>query len=381
MSGLREGRWVCTYCGAECRGRDESCAGLDGGSGCGAARQPGVRFYLPGTSPYLTDPDLIADARSGTDWHCDHCGGANKGAVGRHPVRACAHCGNAREATDPDNVTRNFAPGGAPASADAFRPPRPDRRGVAAPALRAGKRSPLLRITLIIGAALLAVLFLLWSVLFATYPAQVPVTGISWERGLTVEAFRTVTQEGWDAPTDARILDRDRRVRSWREVLDRMETRTRQVSERVPVGTESYSCGTTDLGNGYFQDRTCTRTVYHTRMRTETFQEPIYRKEPVYDTWLRWEAERWVEARTERTSGTTPSRAWPEPDLAANERAGPRSERLEVDLGSGEDRLEDRVVPEPVWVAAVRDRELLVIRDWWGRVRDVTIGTDGVGAP
>ncbi|MCA9774135.1 MAG: hypothetical protein KC466_17065, partial [Myxococcales bacterium] len=71
MSGLREGRWVCTYCGAECRGRDESCAGLDGGSGCGAARQPGVRFYLPGRRPYLTDPGLIADARSGADWHCD----------------------------------------------------------------------------------------------------------------------------------------------------------------------------------------------------------------------------------------------------------------------------------------------------------------------
>jgi len=278
-------------------------------------------------------------------------------------------------------VTRDFAPGGAPSSAEALRPPRPDRRGVAAPAFSAGKRSPRLRLTLI-GAALLAVLFLLWSVLFATYPAQVPVTAISWERSLTVEAFRTVTQEGWDAPTDARIRDRDRRVRSWRDVLDRMETRTRQVSDRFQVGTESYGCGTRDLGNGYFQDITCTRPVYQTRMRTETYQEPVYRKEPVYDTWLAWEVERWVEARTERTFGTTPDRAWPVPDLAANERAGSRSERLEVDLGSGEDRLEDRVVPEPVWVAAAQDRELLVIRDWWGRVRDVTlIEIDGAGAP
>lgn len=371
MSGLREGRWVCTYCGAECRGRDESCAGLDGGSGCGAARQPGVRFYLPGRSPYLTDPGLIADARSGADWHCDHCGGANKGAVGAHPVRACAHCGNPRDLSDQETPTRDFAPGSAPSSAEALRPARPDRR--ASPGSeRTSALRPRRRIALIC-AALLAGLFLAWSVLFAAYPAPMAVTGLSWERTLTVEAYRTVQEEGWDAPSDARVHDRDRRVRSWREVLDRMETRTRQVSERVQVGSESYGCGTRDLGNGYFQDITCTRPVYQTRMRTETYQEPIYRREPVYDTWLSWEVDRWVPARTERSAGTTPDRAWPEPDLAENERAGARTERLAVDLGSGEDRLQDRVVPDPVWTAAVRDRELIVTRDWWGRVRDVTV--------
>ena len=371
MSGLREGRWVCTYCGSECRGRDESCAGLDGGSGCGAARQPGVRFYLPGQSPYLTDPGLIADARSGADWHCDHCGGANKGAIGSHPVRACAHCGQAREAADPVTPVRDFAPGRAPATAEAVRPPRsaPNRPRTAPPSPPPARRA---RIGLIAAVAL-AALFLAWSVLFAAYPERTGVTGLSWERTLTVEVFRTVQEEGWDAPADARIYARDRRVREWRNVLDRMETRTRQVSEQVQVGTESYGCGSRDLGNGYFQDLTCTRPAYQTRMRTETYQEPVYRREPVYDTWLSWEAERWVAARTERASGTTPDRAWPEPDLAANERAGARTERLAVDLGSGEDRLEDRVVPDPVWIAAVRDRELLVIRDWWGRVRDVTV--------
>jgi hypothetical protein len=371
MSGLREGRWVCTYCGAECRGRDEGCAGLDGGSGCGAARQPGVRFYLPGQSPYLTDPDLIADARSGADWHCDHCGGANKGAIGTHPVTACAHCGNARESTDPVTPVRDLAPGQTPATAEAVQPPRPSpNRRKAAPPNRPPARS--IRIGLI-AAAVLSLLFFAWSVLFAAYPAPMMVTGLSWERTLTVEAYRTVQEEGWSAPSDARVYDRDQRVRSWREVLDRMETRTREVSERVQVGTESYGCGTRDLGNGYFQDLTCTRPAYQTRMRTETYQEPVYRREPVYDTWLSWEAERWVAARTERASGTTPDRAWPEPELAANERAGARTERLEVDLGSGEDLLQDHVVPDPVWIAAVRERELLVIRDWWGRVRDVTV--------
>ena len=43
------------------------------------------------------------------------------------------------------------------------------------------------------------------------------------------------------------------------------------------------------------------------------------------------------------------------------------------DLGSGDGRLQDQVVTDPVWTAAVREGELLVIRDWWGRVRDVTV--------
>jgi hypothetical protein len=370
MSGLREGRWVCTYCGAECRGRDERCAGLDGGSGCGAARQPGVRFYLPTQTPYLTDPDLIADARSGADWHCDHCGGANKGAIGSHPVRACVHCGQARDAADPVTCVRDFAPGRGPATAETVRPPRPSRNLRQADPPPPPARSA--RIGLI-ATAVLALLFLTWSVLFAAYPARTEVTGLSWERTLTVEAHRTVQEEGWHAPSDARVYDRDRRVRSWREVLDRMETRTRQVSERVQIGTESYGCGTRDLGNGYFQNLTCTRPAYQTRMRTETYQAPVYRREPVYDTWLSWEVERWVPARTERTSGTRPDRTWPEPELTTNEREGARTERLAVDLGFGEERLEDLSVPEPLWTVAARERELLVIRDWWGRVRDVTV--------
>lgn len=385
MSGLREGRWVCTYCGAECRGRDESCAGLNGGSGCGAARQPGVRFFLPGQSPYLIDPDLIADAHSGADWNCDHCGGANKGAISSHPVTACAHCGQAREQADLANPTRHFGPGAVPDTAGAVRPERPDRTARihqdTKPTPNGRSSRGAARIGLI-AAAVLGLLFLAWSVFFASYPSRMEVTGLSWERTITVEVFRTIQQEGWDAPSDARIHARDRKVRSWREVLDRTETRTRMVSDRVQVGTETYGCGTTDLGNGYFQDRTCTRPVYQTRMRIETYQEPVYRREPVYDTWLSWEVDRWVAARTERSSGTTPDRAWPTPTLSPNERAGARTEVLQVDLGRGEDRIEDLIVPDPVWTGAARDRELLVTRDWWGRHRSVTLTSTGnAGAP
>lgn len=63
---IREGRWLCQFCGAENLGRFESCEG-HGSGGCGAARQPGTRFYLPENSPIITDVSLLADARSGRD--------------------------------------------------------------------------------------------------------------------------------------------------------------------------------------------------------------------------------------------------------------------------------------------------------------------------
>lgn len=389
MISLREGRWVCSFCGTECRGRDESCSGLDGASGCGAARQPGTRFFLVGQTPYLTDPDLIADAESGVDWHCDHCGGANKGAIGWRPVIACAHCGNARDEADQENEVRDYAPGAAPKSADELRsrPERPDPSPKPGrPVLnREGRLVSRARRPVIRGVAvlltLIAVLFLGWSVLFAAYPSPATVTAISWERTLTVEAFRTVTDEGWNAPSDARIRDRDRRVRSWRSVPDGTETRTRQVSERVQVGTESYTCGTRDLGNGYFQDRTCTRPVYQTRTRTETYQEPVYRQEPVYDTWLSWEVDRWVPDRNLTATGETADRSWPVATLAENERSGPRSERLSVYLSDETGPIPDRIVSEEVWTAAAQDRDLIVTRDWWGRVRSVNVpDNEGAGS-
>jgi hypothetical protein len=152
-----------------------------------------------------------------------------------------------------------------------------------------------------------------------------------------------------------------------------METRTKQVSEQVQSGTQNYSCGTTDLGNGYFQDRTCTRPVYQTRTRTETYQEPIYRREPVYDTWLIWEVDRWVPARTLTSRGTTPERAWPVVRIGGAERTGSTSERLMVDLLDGENALSGQEVTEEVWAGAIRSRELSITRDWWGRVRSVTL--------
>lgn len=155
----------------------------------------------------------------------------------------------------------------------------------------------------------------------ATHTVDVTVQSLSWERQVEVEEFRTLTQEDWTYPGDARVLSSRREIRSYRQVLDHYETRTRQVPEQKQTGTrtEQYACGSTRVsnGNGTFTERTtyCTRSVpvYATVYRTETYQVPIYRNEPVYDTKYRYEIDRWVTDHWDTANSSTHGHApiWP----------------------------------------------------------------------
>lgn len=317
---IREGRWRCPSCGAENRGRNESCAGLDGHGGCGAARPAGVTFYLPGDAPAVSDAGLLADALSGQDWICDHCQGANPNAVNGRRVTRCRHCGQAREAGDPSLEVRHYGPGEVPT--EPVTPERPDRRAARAD-LPAGRGRTRPTVLALLAAVLLAVAA--WWAWPRTHEGQ--VAELSWERTVAIEALVTHVEGDWSVPSGGRQLSSERRIRSYRDVVDHYETRTRQVSDRVPSGTESYSCGSTDLGNGYFQDRTCTRTTYTSVSRTESYQAPVYRQEPVYDQWYSFEIDRWEPGRVLEAHGGDTQPTWPEVRLAGpREREGARKE-------------------------------------------------------
>ncbi|MEM9541261.1 MAG: hypothetical protein AAGA60_17405 [Cyanobacteria bacterium P01_E01_bin.42] len=96
------------------------------------------------------------------------------------------------------------------------------------------------------------------------------------------------------------------------------------------MGTETYTCGKRDLGNGFFEDKKCTRNVYQTKTRTETYEEPVYRQEPVYDTLYTYEIDRWLRDRVEVASGANKQPHWPEFVLKAGEREGKRSQTYKV---------------------------------------------------
>ncbi len=370
MANIREGRWLCRSCGAENRGRNESCSGLSGHDGCGVARPTEVRFYLPENSPIVTDVAELADADSGADWHCDHCGGANKNAYANKRVTQCVHCGAGRDGGDIDTATLSYAEGAAPRTAVQANPPRPSRRQteVIVPLTTTGSYQYILATAV----GLLAVVGLVWYFFFIAYTIDARVTDFSWTRSVTIERYQTVREDDWDIPVGGREVDATTKIRSYRQVFDHNETRTRQVSEQVASGSESYSCGTTDLGNGYFRDNTCSRTTYQTEYHTETYSEPVYRDEPVYDTWYTYDIERWLVNRTPLASGKNHTPVWPDYTLANNhERVSSKPEQYMVYLIDVKKRQYIHELPLAEWSKLGMNQVMSLTRNRVGSILDL----------
>lgn len=398
---IMEGRWLCKFCGAENLGRNETCQGL-GSSGCGAARQPGTRFYLPENSPVVTDAALLSDARSGQDWNCDHCGGANKGAINGHPVTQCVHCGEVRSKTDTVQPTFRFAEGDTPDTADdatrlekedvaskksrgkdlrlASMQPVPARRRSHDDLSSTDAPSPVTPVTtpsislpsLGILLGIMAVIFIsvMGYLTFHTKEVSAPVTRMSWDRSISIEEMRTLTLEDWDPPSDARILTSETKIRRWDSVLSHYETKTRTGTRSVQTGSESYSCGTRDLGNGYFESQTCSRPVYGTETYTESYQDPVYVQVPRYDDWETYEVDRWVEKRNVKSYGVDANPQWPYFLLTTGEREGPRKATYQVTYTNPAKSDEKGVaaLDEQQWKKVVGAGKLMIKINYWGQV-------------
>ncbi len=374
---IREGRWICTSCGAENRGPFTSCKG-DGTSGCGVARPKGVRFYLPENSPIVTDPGALKDAASGVDWNCDHCGGANKGAFDGHRLLSCVHCGNARDKDDPDEVARYHAQDQVPRTlADTKRfegeitdPNAPrDRltgRPVQEPADVPLRKAPEPRGRgLFIAAAVIgALLFVgLLFALFRTSEEQGRVLSGTWNRTIAIERLMTLRESGWTPPHDARILYSETKIRSYSQILshyqDVQEARTRSVRS----GQESYTCGTTDLGNGYFRDETCWRDTYTSETYYVTVKDPVYVPVPNFDSWETYEIDRWREIRDVVATGQDTVLEWPLFTLSGDEREGARSEAFRITYAtpSRDKEVLSATLPYEAWKRAM-DTETVRVR-------------------
>ncbi len=307
---IREGRWDCASCGTVAnRGRVVNCPG------CGLPRPAGTRFYLPEDAPEITDAAHLAEARAGADWVCEHC------AASAHATEAdCPGCGAPR-GSSPTQQVHDY---------DVDDIPRDGReRRTAAPlaAVPQKQRSPWVG-----RGVLVALLAALWW-FFSPHEVTAVVDAKTWDRTLEVQAYRTLRESDWTVPSGGREIRSYRAIREYRQVLDHYETRERTVSEQVRTGTRTYVCGSRDLGNGSFEDRTCTEPEYETRTRTETYQHPVYRREPVYDTKHDYDIERWVRDTVLAVHGEAdePAEAadpaWPVARLRERQREGARTEK------------------------------------------------------
>lgn len=349
------GRWDCSSCGTK---------GVMGDAyrchSCGAGRPDDVEFYLPSDAEVVKDAAGIAAAKAGSDWMCGYCGQwvaavekacpncAGGGIAGSRrqesgeTVRVvdwrsdakldCPYTDTAGQPCECDPPCRDrdgAVQSAVPTRTDA--PATGSRRAVTAPVDIRGLLS-------CIGFVLLAALMGVggWAI-FRPRDVIATVSGHSWTRVQHVEEYRALSQDGWDKPADAYNVRVERRVHHHDRVLDHHETRTRIVYDRVADGTERVRTGTRtrSLGNGRFE-RTptyTTKTRYKTVARTERYDEPVYRRDPVYRDYYLYMVDRWVPGEDRHEQGVGLDPRWPSTAVRdARQRMAAREENYSITL-------------------------------------------------
>ena len=325
--GIQVGRWDCRYCGHVGNlGPETKCAG------CGAPRDPDVKFYLPEDAEYVADENRLKQARAGVDWNCDHCGADNKAGT-----NICRSCGNPRTEEDESRRVVEYGLDEVPHSDRDTRPKKeekqqPEPEKAKKKMSRTGCIGCLVVVLAIIG--LLG--YLLWP-----HDTIVTVAGLSWERTIEIEQRRPVKEDGWSLPAGATLIRKYRDIHHYDKVLDHYENRTKMV--KVKVGEERYVCGKKDLGNGYFEDKYCTRPKYE--QRKEEVREPVYRKEPVYKTKYEYTVFKWLKDHTNKADGKQKPARWPEgPPQGKDWRAGKKTETYTVHMKDDKGDIHDEKV-------------------------------------
>ncbi|MGB1121551.1 MAG: zinc finger protein [Saprospiraceae bacterium] len=283
--GIYVGRWDCDYCGNVGNlGPHVHC------SACGSSRPEDVVFYMPrGVDSKVTDEDQIAEAKEGANWVCAFCNNSN-----RNSYKACVSCGAMQDDSEKSLEVREFTESAVPRSSQptqklAAEKPKP-------------RKSYLPRVLVFI--AIIAFGYIGLSQISSTI--DVKITQLEWERSIEVESYEQVTESDWKLPQGGKLISQKKEIHHYDRKITGYETRTRTVREAA--GTEEYVCGKRDLGNGYFEDKYCTRTIY--RDKTEEYEEPIYQKFPVYKTKYTYQIYRWKPFKDYKSSGQTKKVSW-----------------------------------------------------------------------
>ncbi len=303
--------WDCPYCGTrKLLGKTHRFCPQ-----CGAPQDPEKRYFP-------SDADKVAVENHeyvGADHICPSCGAA----MGARAVH-CSQCGGSLDGAA--RVRLVDQAGAAPAStasthtsapAAVATVPRDERRGRAPWALGC------------LGVVVVGVALLLVAILWKR-PAEVRVTGHTWERMVEVEALGPQAGQAWcdEMPRDARDVRRSREKRSHRRAANGEDCTTVKV----------------DQGDGTYREEERCQTRYV--------------DEPVYDDRCSFTVDRWTHTRDVRASGAglTPAPRWPDAALRTGtcrgcERSGRRIERYRVQLRGPDGRTHECDLAQGAWAA------------------------------
>ena len=325
------GRWDCTSCGYKgVLGPEREC------SNCGADRPKNVQFYMADEQDIVQDPEVLKKAQSGPDWACSYCGENNKAFETN-----CKSCGNNRNAAQGDKnlAVKTYATKDVPRSGDNTRRKKVEQAQAPKVPRKINRKGCLIALAIL---AILVFIFGQSSEIFVT------VEGFEWQRSIAVEEHKKVEESDWKLPSGGTLISSSREIHHYNSILDHYETRTR-TQTRV-VGTEEYVCGKKDMGNGYFEDEYCTRDI--TEQYEEEYEEPVYRKEPVYQTKYRYSIYRWKPISPIVTSGKDQNARWGDTRRVAAEstlREGKRTEMYAVMVRDEKNETHRHEIPKQKW--------------------------------
>ncbi len=344
MGKIVEGVWDCKYCGsARIRGSAKQCPA------CGKPRGVDAKYYMAEIN-YVSDEEAARISRN-PDWYCGYCDTLNS-----DEAKFCVSCGASREESEKNYFELQAEKERKEAERQKFKNPEP------APAKGGGGLRRLFPIL-----AAVAAIFLFMS--FLPKSKNVSIVSKDWQTVTDVEVFKAVQENDWSLPEGAYDVSQKTEIRSYNRVLDHYEKRERTYYEKVldHYDTEvSYR----DMGNGYFEEEEHQVPVYVDVERTEIYDEPIYRQEPVYDTKYYYTIDKWVLDHEERLSGSGDEVRYYSERLSGNLRTGDTSAEYTVTLLE-KDKEKTYPVAEDVWMS-MKVGEEYTVKVKSGRIIEAT---------
>ena len=330
------GYWDCTYCRTKTiRGDKTDCPN------CGHGRDENVKFYMRNDLLEYVPPEQTNWEQN---WICSYCKYQNSAQLTK-----CDYCGASKTESeknysdvksDSSELQDNNCNSGIDCRTES------ESNHSDAQSDLSENMSKILKIGIISFIVVSVIMFLVW--LFIPVQREMVIDSFSWNREIQIEQMRTVDESDWSLPDDARLSYTNQEIRKYDKIIDHYETKTRKVSEKVLDHYETVKDGYRDLGNGQFEEVTKQKPVYRTEYRTETYEEPVYKKVPVYDTKYYYEIDRWFYLCSANSNGTDKEPYWKILNLKDDERESKRTEHYYIHCIYN-DNITEYEIPFDTW--------------------------------
>ena len=291
--------WDCEYCDAK------KLLGLTHRycPQCGAQQNPDKRYFPPEGEEVVAANHEFA----GADKNCENCDTPNSSRA-----TFCVSCGSPMDGSKAIKTIHDRQEAAAPP------PPPPKSNG---------------KIKWIIGGIIVFVILCV-GILSIKEERGVTVTGHSWERGIDVEVFASVSDEAWEDDVPLKAYDKSCREK---------QKDTKKVEDGEECHTENK-----DNGDGTFKKvEECTTK---------------YKEVPVYGDYCTFKIDKWTTKRTEKANGNDLSPAWPNPTIKTCpgerlgcEREGPRTQSYTVYFKDDDGDQHECAYEEKKWKSIAKD--------------------------